>query len=261
MRILLTNDDGIEAGGLVASLEVARQFGDPVVVAPDECHSAKSHSVTMIGSMSLERVADYHGAEAYVCSGTPADCVRVALRLLEVGPIDVVISGINPGANAGVDVYYSGTVAAAREAALLGVPGIAVSQLVRAKFQGDWSVDWEQTRPRAVQALSFLLTQPDRLPRLTNVNLPAPLEGEPERGVKVCPLSIETWPMEFALQSGPDGGKPQPPFEFEYAGSYIERRSTGGTDFDFLKQNYITITPLRLEITDREALGRLGGDE
>ncbi|RMF80004.1 MAG: 5'/3'-nucleotidase SurE [Planctomycetota bacterium] len=250
MRFLLTNDDGVDAPGLAVLAEVVRSFGEPVIVAPDVCHSAKSHAITMSGPLRVRRRKVAGVGESFACNGTPADCVRMAINRLSLGAFDVVISGINPGANCGVDVYYSGTVAAAREAALLGVPGIAVSQLVRFPDEPDWTA----TRRRAEAALRFLLCDVGRLSPLVSVNLPSPRVGEEERGVRVCRLALDPWPMVF---SPPAADEDSADFETSYAGRYLDRNATEGGDFHLVTSNHITITPLRLDATDEHELERL----
>ncbi len=245
MRILITNDDGIDAPGLARLVSVARRFGDPVVVAPEVCHSAKSHAISMRGPIRVDRRPDIHGAPAYACSGTPADCVRVGVEQLPELTVECVMAGINPGANCGVDVFYSGTVAAAREAAVLGVPGIAISQLVR----NPTPVDWDATVGRAEQGLQALLGDLANLPMLTNLNLPVPANGAAPEGVRWCPLSLTSWPMTFERQPGQPGDG----FVTEYVGSYLDRAATSG-DFPSLVEGWITLTPLRLDTTDHAAL-------
>lgn len=246
MRLLITNDDGVDAPGLAVLAGVAREFGEPVVVAPDVCHSAKSHSVTMGRAMRVERRPDMAGAACYACGGTPADCVRLGLRELLVGPIDVVLSGINPGANVGVDVFYSGTVAAAREGALHGVRSIAVSQLVR----GPEAVDWPAAAERARRGLRALLGDGSPAPLLANLNLPQPPDGGVGSGLSWRPLSLETWPMDFR-RNGESDGKP---FEIRDVGNYLGRDGDEGDFYEVVHNHCITITPMRLDTTDYAAL-------
>jgi 5'-nucleotidase len=242
----LTNDDGIDAPGLAALVDVARRFGEPVVVAPHVCHSAKSHAISMRAEVRVEPRPAVGGAAAFACSGTPADCVRIGLLQLDLGPIDLVLSGINPGGNAGVDVYYSGTVAAAREAAILGRTGVAVSQLV---VEGG-TPPWPVSAARAADALRHILAR-SAPGGLFSVNLPAVPPGG-ERGLRACPLSVEPWPMEFDARRELDGK-----IVSEYRGRYVQRQTRPGSDFHALVGGWITITPLRLDHTDSDALQRL----
>ena len=139
MRFLITNDDGYDAPGLLALREALSPLGEITVVAPAEQHSSKGHAVAAHQSIRVvKRHIDGLGA-SFVVHSTPADCVRVALRGLLDTPPDFVLAGINPGANLGVDANYSGTVSAAREAAILGVPGIAISQYMLSHVPLDWA--------------------------------------------------------------------------------------------------------------------------
>ncbi len=248
MNLLITNDDGIEAAGLFALVNAARRFGSPMVVAPRACHSVKSHAVTMNQAICVERVCNQRFGTHYTCSGTPADCVRLALRHLPLSPVEVVLSGINHGANAGVDVFYSGTVAAAREAAIMGKTGIAISQLIRPSR----SDNWELTAELATRALSEVLADPDAVgsPRLININLPDLHDIGQLKGIQRCPLTPE--PLDTSFESPP--AAPATSYETAYTGRYFNRPTTPGHDFHYLLDNCITITPLLIDATDRAAL-------
>ncbi|MCG3138072.1 MAG: 5'-nucleotidase SurE [Phycisphaerae bacterium] len=252
MRIVVTNDDGVEAPGLAILVEVARALGEPIVVAPQICHSQGSHAVTFRRSISIEKRHRPEWGEYFVCQASPADCVRLALRHLPIGPINLVLAGINPGANVGQYVWYSGTVAAAREAALLGVAGIAVSQLIRP----DWSDKWNHSRSLSLAGLQHLLpeikssatTFLDGAP-LFNLNLPALPAGE-QQGIKRCPLSTRATPTLF---EPPPASLPAS-YTTQFCGNYFENIRSPGSDFDLLMNGWITLTPLRLDQTDHSSL-------
>ncbi len=150
LRILVTNDDGLDAAGLAALFNAAKRLGDPFVVTTPDCRSITGHGATTKRTIKVDKRQDTRFGTCYICDGTTADSVRLALKHLPVGQVDMVLAGINHGANAGVDVYYSGTVAAAREAVLLGTTGIAVSQLIRP----DWSDNWTRSTDLAARARS-----------------------------------------------------------------------------------------------------------
>ena len=197
MLFLLTNDDGIDAPGLEALEAFAQQMGDVIVVAPNGRRSGFSHRATMYESMELEQLDNEH----YACSGTPVDCVRVGLSHLGLKP-DWVLSGINAGANLGVDLYMSGTAGAAREAAILGVPAFAFSHYHRADSMIDWLA--------ATNACSMLFEQYHSRElfdgQFWNVNLPdseflAKAEVETvEVAPDPSPLTLEYLENEGALQ-------------------------------------------------------------
>ncbi|MCH8880568.1 MAG: 5'/3'-nucleotidase SurE [Planctomycetes bacterium] len=248
MNLLITNDDGVEAAGLFALFNAAKRFGSPTVVAPKACHSIKSHAVTMNQAIHVERGRNQRFGTHYTCSGTPADCVRLALRHLPIEPVEVVLSGINHGANAGVDVFYSGTVAAAREAVILGRTGIAISQLIRPSR----SDNWDLTAELAARALGEVLAHGDqeKSPRFININLPDLQSIDELKGIQRCPLTSE--PLDTSFQSPPGGDTTR--YETNYTGRYFNRPATPGQDFHYLLDNWITVTPLLIDATDHAAL-------
>src|SRR3954463_416662 len=177
MKLLLTNDDGIDADGLHALLAAARAFGEPIVVAPAEPQSGCSHTTS--SSIRVEE----RGDNRFAVHGTPADCTRIGLLKL-VADAKWVLSGINHGGNLGADVYYSGTVAAVREAVLHGWPGIAFSQYLR----NDMGSDWSRATSWAVRVLTDLLSRPIEPGLFYNVNLPHLDADAPEPEIVFCPL-------------------------------------------------------------------------
>lgn len=228
MKFLLTNDDGIDAGGLAALLEAASQFGNCVVLAPDRHLSGCAHQATTDRSISLTR----RSATLHCIDGTPVDCVRLGLG--HVAPdADWVLSGVNEGGNLGADVYHSGTVAAAREAALLGRPTIAISQYRR---RGS-VVDWARATRWTVEVLRALLASPTEPATIWNVNLPDK-EGQidpPE--IAYCPLDPHPLPVEFRRTE--DG-------KYRYAGVYQARPKAARHDVDVCFTGSIAISKLVL---------------
>ena len=194
MRILLTNDDGIHAPGLAALHRVIRHLGDVHVVAPASVQSATSHAITFHRPMATthEVVAapvkagvEEHNFKGIAVDGRPADCVKLAVAELVPQPIDLVISGMNAGANVGINVIYSGTVAAAREAAFLGIPAIAVSLHLSAESDNDFDTAAAQVKP----IIESIVANPLDPHTLLTINLPRTLPGEPPLGVRVVPIS------------------------------------------------------------------------
>jgi len=226
MRLLLTNDDGIDAPGLQALLAAAQPLGEPVVVAPAVGHSGCGHRVTTDGPIRMWR-----RPSGFAVEGTPADCVRVALHDLAADAA-WVLAGINAGGNLGADVYHSGTVAAVREAVLHGVPGIAVSHYKKRGQEFDW--------PRAarwVEALLRDLTTRPRQPGLFwNVNLPHPEPGAADPDVVFCPLDPAPLPLDFRR----DGDL------WHYAGDYHNRRRAPGADVDVCFRGHIAVTRIEM---------------
>jgi len=250
MHILLTNDDGYESPGFAALCGAMRGLGALSLAAPDGQRSTCGHSATLSGQMAVREVDDPRLGRVYAVDGTPVDCVRLAFcELLDNRP-DVVISGINVGANvSAVDVYSSGTVAAAREGAFCGAVGIALSQL----FKKDRPIDWE-TSTRVVRSLVPQLLECGAVVRLWNVNLPAVGWGEYPVDVRVVPLSPDHIPLKFKGVTDSVTGRRR----YEYAGFYEKRQVTAGTDVAAVFENAVSVTPLAIDATDgrAETLGR-----
>ena len=228
MNLLLTNDDGIDAAGLAALLAAARAFGNPVVVAPAGPQSGVSHAVSWERGVRLEE----RGPASFAVHGTPADCSR--LGLLRVAPeTRWVLSGINHGGNLGADVYYSGTVAAVREAVLHGWPGIAFSQYLR----DDAAIDWPRATRWVARVLTDLLARPAEPGLFYNVNLPHLAADQPEPAIVFCPLDPHPLPLSYRH------GENDHHF---YDGDYHARRRTPGSDVDTCFTGRIAVTELRL---------------
>lgn len=229
MKLLLSNDDGIDAPGLAALLAAARDFGNPVVVAPATPQSGMSHRVTWENSVRLEA----RGADRFAVHGTPADCAR--LGLLRVAPdTQWVLSGINDGGNLGADVYYSGTVAAVREGVLHGWPGIAFSHYRR---EGIRDVDWPRAARWTARVLAELLAHPIERGLFYNVNFPHLTPDEPEPPIVFCPL--DPHPLPLSYRHGENG-------EHFYDGHYHSRQRATGADVDTCFSGCIAVTPMRL---------------
>jgi 5'-nucleotidase len=227
LRFLLTNDDGIDAPGLAALASAAAGLGRLVTVAPVAPCSSCGHQVTTTRPVRLNG----HDEGRYSVEGWPADCVRVGLVGLGER-VDWVLSGINAGGNLGADVYVSGTVAAVREAALLGVPGVAVSHYKRRELDFDW--------PRAAAWVRRLL--PDLLARpcppgaFWNVNLPHLDPGSPDPEVVHCPLDTRPLPVAFRREGE----------SFVYAGNYHARPRDAGSDVEACFGGRIAVSLLRV---------------
>ena len=224
MKIVLTNDDGIDAPGLASLREVAERFGEVYVVAPAEEHSAGGHRVTVKDPIRVEQLS----RTRFRVHGTPADCARLALTEL-VPDAGWLVAGINEGGNLGADVYMSGTVAAAREAALLGAGSVAISQYIRRGIPLDWSL----AESRGELVLARLLERRDPAGTYWNVNLPH-IEGEVP--LVECPLDPSAMQIRYRREG--DG--------YVYGGSYHERPRKPGTDVEACFSGAITLTALTL---------------
>jgi 5'-nucleotidase len=228
MKLLLTNDDGVDAAGLAALLDAARSLGDPLVVAPTGPQSGVSHAVTTGAAVRVEE----RSPGRFAVSGTPADCVRVGLHRL-CPDAAWVLSGINHGGNLGADVYYSGTVAAVREAVLHGWPGVALSHYRKRGMEFDWlrAAGW------VARVLADLLARPVVPGAFYNVNLPhlRPEDADPE--VVFCSLDPHPLPLSYRHEDG--GG-------MHYDGDYHTRSRVGGGDVDVCFGGRIAVTLIKL---------------
>jgi 5'-nucleotidase len=255
MRVLLTNDDGIEAQGLQtlrrALLEVPGI--DLAVVAPDGNRSTMARSITTRRPLWVEEIDFGDGTVGYATDGTPVDCVRLArLGLIKGFKAELVVSGINHGSNLGDDITYSGTVAAALEAIVLGLPGIAVSQQSSAHeldYQVGRAFDFSVAAAFTSRLVGELESVPLPTGTLLNINVPA---GDPE-GVEVARLGKRVYSDELALLDEGSGGRRQ----YRIYGEASYQRDETGTDLQAVAQSKIAVTPIHFDLTDREGLSAL----
>jgi len=242
MKFLITNDDGFDAPGLAALYQALRPFGQVTVVAPARCHSSKGHAVDTKNPIRLEQKRVEPFGSIYVAHCSPADCIRVGLcHVLQEQP-DFVVAGINPGANLGVDLFYSGTAAAAREATLLGVPAIAVSRLIHADFPINWQTLAEQT----TKVLRTLLRNDYRLPsgQFWNVNFPTIADEKYPDEMTFVPHSTDPHPVKFEVVNDGEEGQ-----LLAYSGIYRERPRSPESDVHHLFEQRITATPIGPSLT------------
>jgi len=246
MHILVTNDDGVQAPGLLALAQEMRKLGKVTVFAPDRNWSASGHVKTMERPMRVKETVLADGTPAFMSDGAPSDCVALPLLGLVEQEIDLVVSGINPNANIGHDVTYSGTVTAAMEAVIAGVNGIAVSLDSPVDFKGmlDYSTAASVARHIAEQVIA------DGLPKgvLLNVNVPYLKESE-LKGYEITRQGLRVY--RDALESRVDPrGKPY----YWIGGEYPTGVDEPGTDFGALRAGCVSITPLHLDLTSYKAM-------
>ncbi|UCG32147.1 MAG: 5'/3'-nucleotidase SurE [Phycisphaerales bacterium] len=246
MRILLSNDDGVRAPGILAMAQAMSACGDVVVVAPETSQSAAAHGITLTAPLSVDRVHLDGDFPAYAVDGRPADCVKLAIRELMKKPPDLVISGINDGANTGINVLYSGTVAAAAEGAFYNFPAVAVSLLHTERM------DFAGAAVLARDLIRQLLDTGLAGHSLVNINIPA-LEQGPPKGVRVVPQSMIPWEDYFERVPGPADRQ-----AYWLKGDYLALKPEADTDFHAVMNGYVTITPLQFDLTHHEALRSLG---
>ncbi|MCB2210146.1 5'/3'-nucleotidase SurE [bacterium] len=251
MHILVTNDDGVTAPGLLALTQALRKTADRVtVLAPDRNWSASGHVKTMHRPLRVSRVTLADGSEAWASDGAPSDCVALAVMGFIPEKIDLVVSGINPNANIGHDVTYSGTVTAAMEAAIQGLPGIAVSLERPENISG--GMDFGPAAEAARQVAAWLMAQ-DKLPEevILNVNVPyGPLAAL--KGFRLTRQGLRVYRDELVRRQDPHG---QP--YFWIGGDMPTGVNEPGTDFGAVSSGYVSITPLQLDLTNQMLLNWL----
>jgi 5'-nucleotidase len=239
-RILLTNDDGIHSNGLIKLEEALREVGDVYVVAPASEMSGAAHSLTLGRPLRIRQIDDRH----WTVDGTPTDCVTLALNKIlpaEALP-DVCASGINHGGNLGDDATYSGTVAGALEATILGVPGLAFSLVARENF------DFREAAQFAIVAVRKVLAEGLPEGTLLNINFPV----KEIKGVRVTRQGIKNARPVISEHIDPRG-KPY----FWIGEEYFGNNSADGTDYNAIELGYISVTPLRSDMTNHRALSAL----
>jgi 5'-nucleotidase len=237
--ILITNDDGIMAPGIRSLVEAVKDLGKVVVVAPDKPQSGMGHAITIGHPLRLQPVAIFEGVEAWQCSGTPVDCVKLAVdKVLHRKP-DICLSGINHGANHSINVIYSGTMSAAVEAAIESIPSAGFSLL-------DHSVEADFAGARKYARLvvqQMLKTKLDKHTVL-NVNIPA-VDAELIKGVKICKQAYAKYEEDFIQRSDPNGKK-----YFWLTGEFVNFDKGRDSDVWALEHNYVSVVPVQFDLTN-----------
>src|SRR5437588_9362527 len=255
MRVLLTNDDGIEAAGLQALRRalLALRAVELAVIAPDGNRSAMARSITTRRPLWVKEVQFGDGTRGYATDGTPVDCVRLAnLGLVEGFTAELVVSGIHRGSNLGDDITYSGTVAAALEAIVLGLPGIAISQQSSAlelDFRAGAGFDFSVAAAFTARLVAELESVPLPPGTLLNINVP----GADPQGVEVARLGKRIYRDELALVDEGTGGRRL----YRIYGDASYERDETGTDLAAVARGMIAVTPIHFDLTDREGLSAL----
>lgn len=243
--ILVTNDDGILAKGIAELVEVVRQFGNVLVVAPDSPQSGQGHAITLEHPLRLNKVNVFDGIEAYECNGTPADCVKLAKHFLRKGEnIDLCVSGINHGSNTSINILYSGTMSAAMEAAMEGIDSIGFS-LDSFSAEADFAT--------AKQVVWSILAKvlPGGFPgpcRLLNVNIPNVLPHQ-LKGIKVCRQSNGYWKEAFMEGSDPRGRN-----YYWLTGEFVNKDNGIDTDLWAMEHGYASVVPSMYDLTYHSAI-------
>ena len=245
MKILLTNDDGINSEGIYSLYGQAKKIGDVTIVAPDAEQSAVGHAITLSQPLRVKEIMRNRHFYGYAVNGTPADCVKLGVRAILKSKPDIIVSGINLGPNLGTDVIYSGTVSAATEGTILGIPSFAIS-LVTYK-----NPDYEYAASFARRLIRLIARQGLPQDTLLNVNVPA-VPKDKIKGVKITHQSKSRFIEVF--------DKRKDPRERTYywlTGEMSRMEGDGEADDVAVKENYISITPIHFDMTDYGYLGEL----
>lgn len=237
--ILITNDDGITAPGIRNLVEAVKDLGKVVVVAPDKAQSGMGHAITIGHPLRLHALNLFEGIEAYQCTGTPVDCVKLAVSKILHRKPDICLSGINHGANHSINVIYSGTMSAAVEAAIESIPSIGFSLL-------DYSIeaDFSGARTYVKKIVEGVLKKKIDKHCVLNVNIPA-VDGSLIKGIKVCRQSYAKYQEDFLERIDPHGRK-----YFWLTGEFVNFDKGKDTDVWALEHNYVSVVPVQFDLTN-----------
>jgi 5'-nucleotidase len=245
--ILVTNDDGITAPGINALIEVMKTLGDVIVVAPDKPQSGMGHAITINSTLRIQKLNIHGVLDEYSCTGTPVDCVKIAVNKILHRKPDLCVSGINHGSNMSINVIYSGTMSAAVEGAIESIPSIGFSLC-------DDSIDADFTASKKVVEVIALNVLKNGLPKdvCLNVNIPKSKHAE-LKGIKICRQARANWIEELDERKDPAGKT-----YFWLTGKF-ENYDTGQEDTDVwaLENNYVSVVPVQFDMTAHTAIQEL----
>lgn len=244
--ILVCNDDGIFAPGIQALIEVMQELGEVLVVAPDSPQSGMGHAITINSTLRVNRIQNTQGLVKYSCSGTPVDCIKMAVSKLSERPISLVVSGINHGSNSSINVIYSGTMSAAVEGCIEGIPSIGFSLC-----NYSYDADFESCKPYVKKIAELVLEK--GLPEgvCLNVNIPS-VHFNKIQGVRVCRQAKAYWEEEMDERTDPRGGK-----YYWLTGVFKNMDEGIDTDEWALANNFISVVPVQIDITAYKAMEEL----
>ncbi|MCD0473434.1 5'/3'-nucleotidase SurE [Flavobacterium sp. EDS] len=245
--ILVTNDDGVSAPGIRALISVMSQIGEVVVVAPDKPQSAMGHAITINSTLYLNKLSkDGDSITEYSCSGTPVDCVKLAVNEILKRKPDLCVSGVNHGSNSSINVIYSGTMSAAVEAGIEGIPAIGFSLL-----DYDWNADFESIKS-FIKKIT-LETLENKLPEgvVLNVNFPKLKENE-IKGIKICRQAKAQWVEKFDKRKTPSGKD-----YYWLSGEFVNQDKGEDTDEWALENGYVSVVPVQFDLTAHHTMQQI----
>ena len=246
--ILVTNDDGISAPGIRNLIQIMKEFGDVVVVAPDKPQSGMGHAITLESTLRCDEVVIDDGPQKeYACSGTPVDCVKLAVnKLLDRKP-DLCVSGINHGSNSSINVIYSGTMSAAVEGSLEDIPSIGFSLLDYAQ-----NADFSEAEIYIRKVTKSVLKNGMDRGVCLNVNFPKIVYGKPIKGIKVCRQANANWEEEFEERKDPKGR-----IYYWLTGKFVNYDKGTDTDEWALANHFVSVVPVQFDVTAYPAIASL----
>ena len=240
--ILVVNDDGITAPGIQSLIEVAKEHGEVVVVAPDKPQSGMGHAITLDAILNINKM-EIEGVDAYACSGTPVDCVKIAVNKILKRKPDLIVSGINHGSNSSINVIYSGTMSAALEGAMENIPSVGFS-LLSHSIDANFTAAKHYAHVLIKRLLSIPL--PERI--CLNVNIPN-VPKELILGIKVCRQAKANWEEEYDERTDPMGRT-----YYWLTGNFVIDDEGEDTDEWALKNNYVSVVPVQYDITNHSII-------
>ncbi len=242
--ILVTNDDGVTAPGIVALIEVMKTLGDVIVVAPDKAQSGMGHAITINSTLRVNKIKIYDVKEEYSCTGTPVDCVKFAVNKITNRKPDLCVSGINHGTNMSINVIYSGTMSAAVEGAIEGIPSIGFSL-------SDYTINADFTASKKIVKTIAEKVLKNGLPEgvCLNVNVPK-LKTELIKGIKICRQAKANWVEQFDERRDPNG-QPYYWLTGKFENSEVKEKDS---DVWALENGYVSIVPTQFDMTAHKAI-------
>ena len=244
--IMVVNDDGITAPGIRALIKFVKEFGDVFVVAPNQSMSGMGHAITINSTLRLTKHFGDPDITEYSCSGTPVDCVKFGTKIVADRKVDLIVSGINHGANSSINVIYSGTMSAAMEGAIEGIPSIGFSFL-------DFSLDADFSVCESIvkTLVKQVLAHGNMKNYCLNVNIPN-IPAEEIKGIKICRQAKAYWEKEFNERKDPMGQS-----YYWLSGNFVNEDKGTDTDIWALENNYVSVVPCKFDLTAHEHIKEL----